>query len=505
MAHHARAVGDHRERGVVPHAADRLLGVVDHGGKQQLHVLHRQPGRDLAAAQLVARIHCRRLGSVGTGQCGEVAEARDPLGIRLRAGDAVLDLTVAVEARSLARFAVEIDRDHLPRPKAAFQPDRGFGHHHHAGLRAGDQQIVGGQAVTHRPQRIAVHARQHPAPVGHRQRRRAVPGLHDAGEERVHRAMRIGQRVVLRPRLGDHHQLGGRRVAARADERLEHRIERRGIARARRNQRLDVLRMLAEGRCRHLDLVAAHPVLVAADRVDFAVMGEATERLREPPLRKGIGRIALVIDGKARHEARIREVGIEHRQFLGKEQPLVNDAARRQRADVKALNLGLDDAFLDPPADQEQVLFERVARAVRRVRPGDHDLLDLGPRLHRLVTDHRNIDRHLPPAIDGVAKADDLRFDDGAAGLLRRQIGARQEDLPDCQPVRLGPVAGAVDMFVEEIERQLDMNAGPVAGLAVGIDRAAMPDRLQRVDRRGDDTTRRLAVGRRDQPDAARV
>ena len=49
------------------------------------------------------------------------------------------------------------------------------------------------------------------------------------------------------------------------------------------------------------------------------------------------------------------------------------------------------------------------------------------------------------------------------------------------------------------------MEPGAVAGLAVGIDRAAVPHRLERIDRRLNDTAARLAVGRGDQADAARV
>ena len=50
-----------------------------------------------------------------------------------------------------------------------------------------------------------------------------------------------------------------------------------------------------------------------------------------------------------------------------------------------------------------------------------------------------------------------------------------------------------------------DMDAGAVAGLAVGIDRAAVPHRLQRIDAGRDDFAARLAVDRGDQADAAGI
>src|SRR3546814_8954345 len=82
---------------------------------------------------------------------------------------------------------------------------------------------------------------------------------------------------------------------------------------------LDVLAMLAEREARHLDLVALHPVLVAADRVDFAIMREAAEGLRQPPLRESVGRITLVKDRDAAFEQLVRKVGEEVREAFGED------------------------------------------------------------------------------------------------------------------------------------------------------------------------------------------
>ena len=65
--------------------------------------------------------------------------------------------------------------------------------------------------------------------------------------------------------------------------------------------------------------------------------------------------------------------------------------------------------------------------------------------------------------------------------VLRAEIVARQEDLADGDqlvPIRLMP--GAADLVVEEGDGDLHVNARAIAGLAIGIDRAAMPDRFQR-------------------------
>src|SRR4030088_3800735 len=60
-------------------------------------------------------------------------------------------------------------------------------------------------------------------------------------------------------------------------------------------------------------------------------------------------------------------------------------------------------------------------------------------------------------------------------------------------------------MVTEEVLRDLDMDAGAIAGLAVGIDGAPVPHRLQRIDAGRHHVAAALAVERHDQADAAGV
>src|SRR3546814_1646157 len=53
-------------------------------------------------------------------------------------------------------------------------------------------------------------------------------------------------------------------------------------------------------------------------------------------------------------------------------------------------------------------------------------------------------------------------------------------------------MARPLDRLLEESDRQLDMKTRAIAGLAVGIDSAAVPYSFERIDRGGDDPARRL-------------
>ena len=100
----------------------------------------------------------------------------------------------------------------------------------------------------------------------------------------------------------------------------------------------------------------------------------------------------------------------------------------------------------------------------------------------------------MPPAVDVVAHPQDLGFHDGPANLLRGEVGAGQEHLPDGDAlalVRLVP--GAPDLVLEEFHRDLHVDARAVARASVRVHRAPVPDRLERGDPRLDHLARPLA------------
>ena len=82
----------------------------------------------------------------------------------------------------------------------------------------------------------------------------------------------------------------------------------------------------------------------------------------------------------------------------------------------------------------------------------------------------------MAPAVEFVAELEDLRLDDGAALLLRAEVGARQEYLSDGEAAAARFVPGLADLVVEEGGGNLHMQAGAVTRFAVGVDGAPVPD-----------------------------
>ena len=253
----------------------------------------------------------------------------------------------------------------------------------------------------------------------------------------------------------------------------------------------------------HARLVALHPVDVAGEGVDLAIVGEHAEGLRQAPRREGVGRVALMVDGEVGDEALVQEVGVEGRQLLGQEHALVDDRAARQRAHVEVGDVLVQDLLLDAPADDEEIGLEGVL--VDAAVLADHDLLDLGARRVGLLADDVDVDRHLAPAVDGVARLEDLGLDDAAAALLGLEVGLGKEDHADGEALVARLVPGVADMLDEEVLRDLQVDAGAVAGLPVGVDGAAVPHLLQGADAVDHDLAAGHAVDGGDETDAAGV
>ena len=77
-------------------------------------------------------------------------------------------------------------------------------------------------------------------------------------------------------------------------------------------------------------LAGVHPVDVAAQRVDLAVVGEVAVRMGQRPGREGVGAEARVHQRQRRLDTAVVQVGEELRELLGDQHALVDDGPARQ-------------------------------------------------------------------------------------------------------------------------------------------------------------------------------
>ncbi len=101
---------------------------------------------------------------------------------------------------------------------------------------------------------------------------------------------------------------------------------------------MDSISPIWRTQCRFTGL---HPVPIALQRIDFAIMGQQPHRLCQRPGGKGVSAVALVKDGEGAHIAGICQVKIKAGQLAGSQKPFVDNGCARKRDDVAIMNLRL--------------------------------------------------------------------------------------------------------------------------------------------------------------------
>src|SRR5680860_447341 len=109
------------------------------------------------------------------------------------------------------------------------------------------------------------------------------------------------------------------------------------------------------------------PQAVAPNGVDLGVVRQQAERLREPPLRPGIGGKPLMKQTYRSGEPRVLKIAIEGRQVFGQHQALERKYARGQTGDVKAFVLRVNCLLCAPPGDEQLALEHVSLRPLRRI------------------------------------------------------------------------------------------------------------------------------------------
>ncbi len=484
-------VGQHGERQVVPHRADRLLGVARERRQDHAQVLLAVAERELSRAQRLGAWHVRR-------PLRQVVQARDapvePVAVRAARRDLALDLLVGDDP-----VPREVDEEELSGLEAALAQDvlggnvqhaRLGGHHDPAILRL--EPAAGTQAVP-------VEGRTDQRAVGEGDGGWAVPRLHQATVEIVEAAEMVRNVVAAAVGLGDHHHDRVRQRAAREREQLEHVVEVGRVRAAVTDDRQHLLQIVAEELRRKLALARAHPVDVAAQRVDLAVVGDHPVRVRKLPARERVGREARVDERQRGLRARVEQVREAGPELRRHQHSLVDDRLRGEaREDQVGPGGELGDA-----ADHVELALEGVLVGGELRRGSDDELPDDGRRLACGLADSAQVDRDVTPADDALA----LRHDRVGKQLLELclagSIVARQETDGDAVLTRRRQLVA--DETAKELVGHLEQDPRTVARLGVGSRRPAVLEVLERLDPPLHRLVARHAVEPRDERDTAGV
>ena len=229
--------------------------------------------------------------------------ALEPFLVGMALGERRLELLVGNEPALL-----EVDQQHL----AGLQPPLGddvlFRDRQHAHLGGHDDAVVAGDEIARRTQPVAVERRADLAAVGEGDRRRAVPRLHQRGVVFVEGAPLLVHQRIARPCLGHHHHHGVRERVAALHQEFERVVEAGGVGLAFVGDRPELADVVAVELRRHRRLARRHPVVVAAQRVDLAVVGDHPVGMRQRPGRERVGREALVHQRERALEIRLVQV-----------------------------------------------------------------------------------------------------------------------------------------------------------------------------------------------------
>ncbi len=207
----------------------------------------------------------------------------------------------------------------------------------HAGFRRHDNQIVLRNVVARRTQSVAIEHGADLPTVRERDGRGAVPRLHQARVVLVERPLGVVHALVVRPRLRNHHHHRVRERAAREHEELEGVVEHRRVAAVRIDDRKNLLHVFAEGVGFEQRLARLHPVVVAAQRIDLAVVRKVAVRMCAVPARERVRAEARMHERQRRLHCRVLQVGEVLRQLLRQQHPLVDDGLVRQAREVPVL------------------------------------------------------------------------------------------------------------------------------------------------------------------------
>ncbi len=250
-----------------------------------------------------------------------------------------------------------------------------------------DHETVLGHHVAGGTETITIEHRSDDRAVRKSNRSGPIPRFDQTTMVLVESALGVAHGEIVLPSFGDHHHDGMGKRAAGVVKQLEGVVEHGRITAGRIEHRQNCFHVVEQGR-REDALAGAHPVDVAAQSVDFTVMGHEPVGVGAIPGRERIGAEALVDQSQCAGELLVAQIQVELRNLLGQQQPLVAHGSGRETGDVEGVfvrQVGFANCGFDPLTDDEELALQR--RLIINARTaGDENLPDLRRHLARHLT-----------------------------------------------------------------------------------------------------------------------
>ncbi len=224
----------------------------------------------------------------------------------------------------------------------------------HADLGGHDDQVILGDIIAGGTQTVAIEDSTDLGAVGKRDRGGTVPRFHQATVILVERPFLVAHRLVVFPRFRDHHHHRVRQGSPGQHQELETVVEHGRVAAQLVDNRGDFLDIGAKQIRLEHGLAGVHPVDVAAQGIDLAVMGDVAVGMRAGPVGERVGAEPGMDQGQGAGHGRVEQFRVKGRYLFRQEHTLVHDGPMRQAGDVEIIvagHLGVTDLVHRPFPD----------------------------------------------------------------------------------------------------------------------------------------------------------
>jgi hypothetical protein len=248
------------------------------------------------------------------------------------------------------------------------------------------------------------------------------------------------------------------------------------------------------------------PGWMIAQGVDFAVVRDIAVGMGELPSGEGVGGETLVHQAERAHQLRIAQLGIKMGHLRRQQQAFVDDGAGRKRRNVERgflRQVGRGDLRFGALAHHEQFALQPVFG--HALGAPHEDLLNIRLRTASHAADGRAVDGRIAPAQHGKALLADDALQDAFALQARMRLYRKEGHAHAVFPGRGQREAQPGALAREEPVRNLDEDAGAVAGFRVAAAGSAVRQIDQKLDSLDDDVVRLLTLDVGDEADAAGV